>query len=103
MVERSVSGSHVLMLKTAREFTSEEEVSVGDCDWHAYPMWKGSLKNPNWMSNHAGATSYRVVCVASIGESRVRPEEIQFEWDVSTQGDGVTGFKWGWYNPPDLY
>lgn len=95
-VQKSAVGTASLRTSVAADFTGEA-VTAGECEhWDAFPIWRGSTRNPNWVSRTKGADAYRVVCDSDIGVSDSHPDEIRFVWDVSTGRGSVTSFSWSW-------
>jgi hypothetical protein len=99
-VQRSAVGGAALRASLASAFVREaaghDAVTVDECQhWIVFPIWRGSSRNPNWVSRIKDADAYRVVCYASVEDSEMLGE-IRFAWDVSTGYGTVTGFSWGW-------
>jgi hypothetical protein len=94
-VKRSAVGDATLRARVATQFgdaSGDDAATLGECQhWYTYPIWRGSMHNPNWLSRIKDADAYRVVCDAYLGD-----REIEFVWDVSTGFGTVTGFSWGW-------
>lgn len=94
-VQSSAVGSPSFMAAAAQEFTGKTDVYIGSCDWYATPMWRHSIKNPNWLSASKGSTGMQVIGNCEIKGSADYVPEMQFEWEWE-DGRGVIGVSWGW-------
>jgi hypothetical protein len=93
-VQLSRLGNQELRDQIASDFLADA-TTTEDCDWSAFPTWKGSSRNPNWFGSTKGLDGYRVVCDTNAHCAHDKfLSEILFKWDLDSDFR-IVGFKWG--------